>query len=258
MAILNLTPDSFSDGGLYADLDSAVARAQALIAEGADILDLGAESTRPGAEPVAEELELARLLPVLEAVVPLGVPVSVDTYKPKVAGEALSRGARLINDVTGLRNPEMIALLAEFNATAVIMHMPTTSPKDMQSHAKYRDVVSEVRDFLALQAERALSAGVPGVILDPGIGFGKTHAHNLALLKNLAQMVALGHPVLVGASRKKTIGELTGVNDPAERVAGSLAAHLFAVDQGATLIRVHDVRPHWQALRVWEALRWEK
>jgi dihydropteroate synthase len=128
----------------------------------------------------------------------------------------------------------------------------------MQSHAKYRDVVSEVRDFLALQAERALSAGVPGVILDPGIGFGKTHAHNLALLKNLAQMVALGHPVLVGASRKKTIGELTGVNDPAERVAGSLAAHLFAVDQGATLIRVHDVRPHWQALRVWEALRWEK
>ena len=131
MAILNLTPDSFSDGGLYADLDSAVARAQALIAEGADILDLGAESTRPGAEPVAEELELARLLPVLEAVVPLGVPVSVDTYKPKVAGEALSRGARLINDVTGLRNPEMIALLAEFNAPVVIMHMPTTSPKDI-------------------------------------------------------------------------------------------------------------------------------
>lgn len=258
MAILNLTPDSFSDGGIYADLDSAVARAQALIGEGADILDLGAESTRPGAEPVAEELELARLLPVLEAVVPLGVPVSVDTYKPKVAREALSRGAKLINDVTGLRNPEMSAVLAEFNAPAVIMHMPTTSPKNMQFQAHYQNVVAEVRDFLALQAERALSAGVPEVILDPGIGFGKTLEHNLALLKNLGQIVALGHSVLVGASRKKTIGELTGINEPAERVMGSVAAHLFAVDQGAALIRVHDVRPHWQALRVWEALRWEK
>lgn len=258
MAILNLTPDSFSDGGLYPDLDSAQARAQAMIDEGADILDLGAESTRPGAEPVSEELELARLLPVLEAVVPLGVPVSVDTYKPGVARQALSLGAKLINDVTGLRNPEMVRVLAEFQAPGVIMHMPLAAPKDMQHYAHYKDVVYEVREFLAFQAERALESGVPKVILDPGIGFGKTHEHNLALLHNLGQIVALGHPVLVGASRKKTIGELTGVTNPAERVSGSVAAHLFAVDKGARVVRVHDVRPHWQALRVWEALRWEK
>ncbi|WP_018110321.1 dihydropteroate synthase [Thermus igniterrae] len=254
MGVLNLTPDSFSDGGLYLEPEKALERAKALVAEGADILDLGAESTRPGAEPVPLEEEKRRLLPVLEAVLTLGVPVSVDTRKPEVAEEALRLGAHLINDVTGLRDERMLALCARFGVAAVVMHMPVPDPRTMMAHAHYKDVVAEVRDFLKAQAERALKAGVPQVVLDPGFGFGKLLEHNLALLRGLEALVDLGHPVLVGLSRKRTIGELTGVENPRERVAGTLAAHLYAVWKGARLLRVHDVRAHREALAVWNAL----
>ncbi len=254
MGVLNLTPDSFSDGGLYLDPERALRRAQELVREGADLLDLGAESTRPGAEPVPVEEEKRRLLPVLEAVLPLGVPVSVDTRKPEVAEEALKMGAHLLNDVTGLRDERMIALCARYGVGAVVMHMPVPDPKTMMEHAQYGDVVEEVLSFLETQATKALRAGVPQVVLDPGFGFGKRLEHNLALLKNLRRFAETGHPLLVGLSRKRTIGELTGVEDPRERVFGTLAAHLYAVAQGAHILRVHDVRAHREALRVWEAL----
>ncbi|MFC0596046.1 dihydropteroate synthase [Thermus composti] len=254
MGILNLTPDSFSDGGLYLDPEKALERAREMVAEGADILDLGAESTRPGADPVPVEEEKRRLLPVLEAVLSLGVPVSVDTRKPEVAEEALKMGAHLLNDVTGLWDERMVALAARYGVPAVVMHMPVPDPKAMMAHARYQDVVAEVKAFLKAQAEKALGAGVPQVVLDPGFGFGKLLEHNLALLRRLDEIVALGHPVLVGLSRKRTIGELTGVEDPAQRVHGSVAAHLFAVLKGARILRVHDVRAHREALRVWEAL----
>lgn len=254
MGILNLTPDSFSDGGLYLDPEKALKRAQALVEAGADLLDLGAESTRPGAEPVPVEEERRRLLPVLEAVLGLGVPVSVDTRKPEVAEEALRLGAHLINDVTGLRDERMMALCARFGVAAVVMHMPVPDPKTMMAHARYGDVVAEVKAFLKAQAEKALKAGVPQVVLDPGFGFGKLLEHNLALLKGLEEIVALGHPVLVGLSRKRTIGELTGVEEPAKRVFGSVAAHLYAAMKGARILRVHDVAAHREALAVWNAL----
>jgi dihydropteroate synthase len=254
MGILNLTPDSFSDGGLYLDPERALLRAKAMVAEGADLLDLGAESTRPGAEPVPVEEEKRRLLPVLEAVLSLGVPVSVDTRKPEVAEEALKLGAHLLNDVTGLRDERMLALAARYGVPAVIMHMPVPDPRTMMAHAHYGDVVAEVRAFLKAQAERALKAGVPQVVLDPGFGFGKLLPHNLALLRHLEAVVELGHPVLVGLSRKRMIGELTGVEAPQERVFGSVAAHLYAAMKGARLLRVHDVKAHREALLVWEAL----
>lgn len=254
MGILNLTPDSFSDGGLYLDPEKALARAREMVAEGADLLDLGAESTRPGADPVPPEEEKRRLLPVLEAVLPLGVPVSVDTRKPEVAEEALRLGAHLLNDVTGLRDERMVALAARYGVAAVVMHMPVPDPRAMMAHARYGDVVAEVKAFLQTQAERALKAGVPQVLLDPGFGFGKLLEHNLALLKRLEEIAALGHPVLVGLSRKRTIGELTGVEEPGKRVFGSVAAHLYAVLKGARILRVHDVRAHREALAVWTAL----
>nr|WP_277621438.1 dihydropteroate synthase [Thermus arciformis] len=254
MGILNLTPDSFSDGGLYLEPEKALQRAKALVAEGADLLDLGAESTRPGAAPVPVEEEKRRLLPVLEAVLELGVPVSVDTRKPEVAEEALKLGAHLLNDVTGLRDERMVALAARYGVAAVVMHMPVPDPATMMAHARYQDVVAEVKAFLQAQAERALRAGVPQVVLDPGFGFGKLLEHNLALLKRLEEIVALGHPVLVGLSRKRTIGELTGVEAPRERVIGSVAAHLYAALKGARILRVHDVKAHREALAVWDAL----
>ncbi|MGQ9838009.1 MAG: dihydropteroate synthase [Cyanobacteriota bacterium] len=254
MGVLNLTPDSFSDGGRYVMLEAALEQARRMVAEGADILDLGGESTRPGAEPVSVEEEKRRVLPVLEALLPLGVPLSVDTRKPEVAAEALALGAHLINDVTGLRDERMIALAARYEVPAVIMHMPVPDPATMQQHAHYTDVVEEVKAFLQIQAEKALQAGVPQVVLDPGIGFGKTLEHNLDLIRGLDELAALGHPLLLGASRKSLIGTLTGVQVPAERVAGTVAAHLFGVSRGARLLRVHDVKAHREALAVWEAL----
>lgn len=255
MGILNLTPDSFSDGGQFVQLDAALTQACTLIRDGAQVLDLGGESTRPGAEPVGAEAELERVLPVLRELRNSGVLLSIDTYKPEVAAEALKAGAHLINDVSGLRNPEMVQVCAAAGAPAVIMHMQGT-PGTMQRNPHYDDVGLEVQTYLQTTAERALAVGVPSVMLDPGIGFGKTLEHNLALLKGLPELVALGYPVLLGASRKGLIQTLAGETPtPAsERDPGSVALHLWGAASGAAMVRVHNVRAHLQALRVWEAL----
>ncbi|WP_052297189.1 dihydropteroate synthase [Marinithermus hydrothermalis] len=254
MGVLNVTPDSFSDGGRYLTVEAALLQARRMIAEGADLIDLGGESTRPGAQPVPVEEEKRRVLPLLEALLELGVPISVDTRKPEVAQAALELGAHLLNDVTGLRDARMLELAARYRVPVVIMHMPVPDPQTMMQHAHYDDVVAEVKAFLARQAARAIEAGVPQVVLDPGIGFGKRLEHNLELIRRLDELAALGHPVLLGASRKRMIGELTGVEAPAERVLGTVAAHLYGAARGAHILRVHDVRAHREALAVWEAL----
>lgn len=254
MGILNVTPDSFSDGGQYADLDAALARADGLLAAGALLLDVGGESTRPGAESVSEAEELGRVLPLVTALADMGrAVISVDTRKPGVARAALAAGAHLINDVNGLRDEGMLAACAEFGAPAVVMHM-RGEPRTMQRASAYDDVLGEVFGFLERQAGRALAAGLPSVALDPGLGFGKTLAHNLALLRALPRLCELGYPVLVGASRKKMIDFLAGVPLAQDRDPGSVALHLRAASAGAALVRVHDVAGHAQALRVWQAL----
>ena len=257
MGILNLTPDSFSDGGKFVQLDAALTQARTLIEDGAHVLDLGGESTRPGAEPVSAEVELDRVLPVLRELRGADVLLSVDTYKSEVAAEVLQAGAHLINDVSGLRDPEMIKVCAAAGAPAVVMHMQGT-PATMQENPHYDDVRLEVQIYLQSAAEEALTAGVPSVMLDPGIGFGKMLAHNLELLRGLPDLVALGYPVLLGASRKGLIQALAGesaVKIPAaERDPGSVALHLWGAGAGVAMVRVHNVRAHAQALNVWEAL----
>ncbi len=254
MGILNLTPDSFADGGRYMGLEPALVHAKKMLAEGALILDIGGESTRPGAAPVPAEEELDRVLPVIrklsgetEAV------LSIDTRKPEVAEAALEAGATLVNDVSGLGDPAMLALCVRMGAPAVIMHMQG-EPRTMQRHPHYEDVTAEVFGFLKCQAEQALAAGVPSVLLDPGLGFGKTVAHNLILIRHLDILTAYGYPVLVGASRKNTINRLADVPDPDARDPGTLALHLFAASKGAAMLRVHNVAAHAQALKVWEAV----
>ena len=254
VGILNLAPDSFSDGGEVAGPGEAARRAERLVAEGALLVDLGAESTRPGAEPVPLEVERKRLIPALRAVLALGVAVSVDTRKPELAEEALDLGAHLVNDTSGLADLRMAEVAGRYRAPLVVMHTPDPDPRRMMAAARYLDVVAEVRAFLITRARRAERAGVHQVILDPGIGFGKLAEHNLALLGRLDEIASLGYPVLVGASRKRTIGELTGVADPAERACGSVGAHLAAVKNGARLIRVHDVAAHREALAVFWAV----
>ena len=252
MGILNVTPDSFSDGGHHFSVEAALTQAAKLVRGGATVLDVGGESTRPGAEPVAAETELGRILPVLRGLRG-DVLVSVDTYKPEVAAAALQAGAHLVNDVSGLRDPEMVRVCAEAGAPVVVMHMQGT-PETMQRAPHYDDVGREVFAELQSAAERALSAGVPSVMLDPGIGFGKTRAHNLALLRGLTELVALGYPVLLGASRKGLIRELAGESRAEERDPGSVALHLWGAQQGVAMMRVHNVAAHAQALKVWAAL----
>ncbi len=258
MGILNLTPDSFSDGGQFNQLDAALGHARTLVKDGAQVLDLGGESTRPGAEPVSAEVELDRVLPVLRELRSAEVILSVDTYKPEVAAAALHAGAHLINDVSGLRDPEMMRVCAAAGAPAVVMHMQGT-PRTMQASPHYDDALLEVQTYLKTTAVRALAAGLPSVMLDPGIGFGKTAEHNLALLRGLPDLVALGYPVLLGASRKGLIRALAGESaadiPAAERDPGSVALHLWGAAVGVAMVRVHNVRAHAQALRVWEALR---
>ncbi|WP_028305820.1 dihydropteroate synthase [Deinococcus ficus] len=253
MGILNVTPDSFSDGGKHAALDAALYAARRMRDAGVLILDIGGESTRPGADPVPAHTELDRLLPVIRALAGEGVVLSVDTMKPEVAAGALRAGAHLINDVTGLRDPEMVRVCAEAGAPACVMHMQG-EPRTMQKNPVYADVVAEVHGFLRAQAARVLAAGVPDVLLDPGIGFGKTLEHNLALLRATHALTAGLHPVLIAASRKRLIDYLAGVPDAAQRDPGSLAIHLHAARQGAALVRAHDAAGHVQALRVQAAL----
>lgn len=254
MGVLNVTPDSFSDGGRFLELDRAVAHGRRMVTEGAHLVDVGGESTRPGAAAVDVDEELRRVVPVVRALADDGVAVSIDTRRAEVADAAIAAGAVLVNDVTGLRDRAMRAVVAAAEVPAVLMHMSVPDPAVMQQHTDYADVVRDVVAFLAAQAALALDEGVPAVVLDPGIGFGKTVEQNLTLLSHLDRLAALGHPVLVGASRKRFIGALTGADDPAERLGGTIAAHLVAVERGARILRVHDVAAHRQALQLWRAL----
>jgi dihydropteroate synthase len=257
MGIVNVTPDSFSDGGRFASTEAAAAHARALAAEGADLVDLGGESTRPGAPAVPAAEEIARVVPVIARLRAEGfaLPISVDTSKPEVARAALDAGADLVNDVQGLAAPGMAELVAARGAPAVLMHMRGT-PADMNDRAVYRDVVAEVRDELGEALLRAERAGVPRarIVLDPGLGFAKTAEHNLALLAGLKGLRELGCPLLVGPSRKSFIGKLTGA-PVAERLPGTLAAVAACVLQGVELLRVHDVAAARQAAQVAAAIR---
>jgi len=256
MGIVNVTPDSFSDGGLHADTESAVAYGLLLAAEGAAILDVGGESTRPGSAPVSADDELARVVPVIERLAAQSpVLISIDTTKAAVARAALDAGAGLVNDVTALRgDPAMASLVAERGCPVCLMHM-LGEPRTMQDDPRYDDVVAEVIAFLEQRLSAALAAGVreEQVLLDPGIGFGKTLAHNLLLLAHLDRVVALGRPVVLGASRKRFIGALLGAA-PLERAPGTVATTVLGLARGAAIVRVHDVRPNLEALRVTQAI----
>lgn len=254
MGILNVTPDSFFDGGSHADPEGAIGRGRALAAEGADIVDVGGESTRPGARPVDAAVEIARVVPVIEALAAEGLPVSVDTSKPEVMRAALAVGASMVNDVRALLEPEAMDVVASSDAAVCLMHMRGT-PETMQRETAYVDVVAEVRDFLARRAAACEEAGIrrDRIVVDPGFGFGKGTAENLALLRDLRELSALGYPVLAGLSRKSTIGAVIG-RDPGDRLAGSLAAALMAIERGAAIVRVHDVRETVDALRVYAAV----
>jgi dihydropteroate synthase len=256
MGIVNVTPDSFSDGGQHADTDSAVAHGLLLAAEGAAILDVGGESTRPGSDPVAAHDELARVVPVIERLAAASPAlISIDTTKAVVARAALDAGAVLVNDVTALRgDPDMAALVAERGCPLCLMHM-LGEPRTMQDDPRYDDVVDEVAAFLEERLAFAVAAGVreEQVLLDPGIGFGKTLRHNLLLLAHLDRIAALGRPVVLGASRKRFIGALLGAA-PGERAVGTVATTVLGLARGAAIVRVHDVRPNVEALRVAQAI----
>ena len=253
MGIINVTPDSFSDGGLYLDPAAAIAHGLALADEGAAILDVGGESTRPRAEPVVAAEELRRVVPVIEGLVAAGVAaqISVDTSKAAVAAVALAAGASMVNDVTGFRgDPEMASVVAASGADCVLMHMLGT-PRTMQDDPRYDDVVSEVKAFLEGRIAVAVSAGVAEerILVDPGIGFGKTAAHNLELINRVGELAALGRPVVIGTSRKSFLGRLTGrVTD--DRLAGTIATNVLAYERGARVFRVHDVASVHDALAV--------
>jgi dihydropteroate synthase len=253
MGILNVTPDSFSDGGHYARPDLALNHAQQMIAEGADLIDVGAESTRPGAEPVDPALELRRLMPVLEALVPLGVPLSVDTRRPEVMRAALAMGADCINDVQALQAEGALDAVRESNCAVCLMHMQGT-PGTMQAAPNYQDVVAEVGQFLRdrLNAVRRVGLASNRLLVDPGIGFGKTLEQNLALIGRLSEL-APEIPVLIGLSRKRMVGDLTG-RPLSERLSGSVGGALAAIARGAAIVRVHDVAATVDAFAVWRAV----
>jgi dihydropteroate synthase len=254
MGIVNLTPDSFSGDGVGSDAARGIERARAQLEAGADILDLGAESTRPGAPPVPAGEELARLLPVLRSLRDAPVPVSVDTLKPEVMRAALAEGASMINDVAALSAPGAVEAVAASDAAVCLMHMQG-EPRTMQAHPEYGNVVAEIRTYLAGRARACVAAGIDRsrIVLDPGFGFGKTLAHNLALLRALPEFAADGFPVLAGLSRKSMLGLITG-RPAAERVAASVAAALLAVQRGAAIVRVHDVAATRDALAVLNAV----
>ena len=254
MGIVNLTPDSFSGDGLGADTERAIEHARRQIAEGADLIDLGAESSRPGAIPATLDEEMERLLPVLDALADCPVPISVDTYKPEVMRAALAQGASMINDIFALRRPGALEAVAASDCAVCLMHMQG-EPLTMQQHPGYGDVVREVREFLAGRLAVAKAAGIARdrLVLDPGFGFGKTLEHNLALLARLDETACDGLPVLAGMSRKSMLGAITG-RAVGERMGASIAAALIAAERGARILRVHDVAETRDALSVWQAV----
>jgi len=256
MGIVNVTPDSFSDGGAHATVDATVAHGMLLAEEGADVLDVGGESTRPGAAEVPLEEELRRVIPVIEQLAAkTSLPISVDTSKPEVMRAAVAAGAGMVNDVYALRREGALDAAAELGITVVLMHM-LGEPRSMQDEPRYDDVVGDVHRFLAERIFSAEMAGIAkkNIVVDPGFGFGKSREHNLALLAQLQRFTELGVPVLAGLSRKKTIGELTGREIARDRIHGSVAAHLIAAQRGAMLLRVHDVAATVDALKVWNAV----
>ena len=256
IGIVNVTPDSFSDGGEHATTDAAIAHGLRLVEEGADALDIGGESTRPGADEVPVEEELRRVIPVIEALArATSLPISIDTSKPEVMRAAIAAGAGMINDVYALRREGALDAAASLNVPVILMHM-LGEPRSMQDAPQYDDVVGDVHRFLAERIFAAEMAGIPKarIVVDPGFGFGKTTEHTLARLARLDTIADLGVPVLAGLSRKRTIGQLTGRDDPHARVHGSVAAHLIAAQRGAKLLRVHDVAATVDALKVWAAV----
>jgi dihydropteroate synthase len=255
MGIVNVTPDSFSDGNQYLDANAAIAHGEQLIEEGAQILDVGGESTRPGSHGVSVDEELRRVIPVINDLAKRGHCVSIDTKKPEVMRVVIEAGASIVNDVYALRAPKAIEVCAASNVGIVLMHMQG-EPGTMQHAPQYDDVVREVADFLRDRAKACERAGIAHerIAIDPGLGFGKTTAHNIELTRGLDQLVKLGFPVLAGWSRKRAIGELTGRSVASERVSGSVAAALACVSRGARIVRVHDVRETVDALKVWHAL----
>ena len=261
MGIVNLTPDSFSDGGRHSSLSRALENAQTLLAQGADILDIGGESSRPGAEPVSVQEELKRVLPFLQEALTWKVPISVDTYKPEVMQAALDLGADVINDIWALRQPGALQMVARYPQCGVcLMHMHR-EPQTMMAQPMTGDALPLVKEFLSKQVLKLRDSGVQAnrIVLDPGIGFGKTIEQNLSLLQRQSELLSLGHPLMAGWSRKGTLGKLVAVQgqapEPKDRVGASVAAALIAVQNGATVLRVHDVRETVQALRIWWALK---
>jgi dihydropteroate synthase len=257
MGVVNVTPDSFSDGGLHWQHGAAVAHARRLIAEGADMLDVGGESTRPGALPVGVQEELDRVLPVIEALRDAPLPVSIDTYKPEVMRAAIAAGAQMVNDINSLQDPRALAEVTASNVAICLMHK-LGSPRTMQDQPRYQDVVADVRAFLRLRVEAAEAAGIQRqrIVVDPGFGFGKTLEHNLVLLRELGELTKFGVPVLAGLSRKSMLGALTG-QEVGHRLPASIAAALIAVQMGAKIVRVHDVQATVDALKIWNAVNGE-
>ncbi len=259
MGILNVTPDSFFDGGKFFRLESALERARQLIREGADIIDIGGESSRPGAEPVPEEEELRRVIPVIRALrQESSVPISIDTYKASVAEAALEAGATMVNDISALRfDSRMVKVVARAGVPVVLMHM-RGEPRTMQQNPVYADVVREIKEFFAERIAFARAHGIEKILIDPGIGFGKTVAHNLEILRRIGEFRELGCPIVIGVSRKSFIGRLCGTDEdplpPSERLEGTIASNVIAVLNGAQIVRVHDVAAHKRALAIVDAI----
>ena len=257
MGIVNATPDSFSDGGQHLTRDAAIAHAHRLIAEGADILDIGGESTRPGAVPVSIQQELDRVLPIIEGLRGIAVPVSVDTFKPEVMRAAIAAGCSMVNDVNALQDEASMRVVAQSGVAVCLMHKQG-DPKTMQAQPRYQNVVEEVKVFLSERIAAAQAAGIDTdrLVIDPGFGFGKSVAHNFSLLANLSELAELGVPMLAGLSRKSMLGAVTG-QEVAQRLPASVAAALIAVQRGAAIVRVHDVRATVDVLKVWYAVNGE-
>ena len=257
MGIVNVTPDSFSDGGQHLQRDAAIAHARQLIAEGADIIDIGGESTRPGAQPVSIQQELDRVLPIIEGLRGAPVPISIDTCKPQVMQAAIAAGVQMVNDINALQDAAAMHAVAAGNVAVCLMHKQG-DPQTMQAQPHYQDVVAEVCDFLRgrIAAAAASEIGRERIVIDPGFGFGKTLEHNLALLRGLGKLADLGVPILAGLSRKSMLGALTG-QDVGQRMPASIAAALLAVQRGTNIVRVHDVRATVDALKIWNAVNTE-